>query len=132
MFWCSALVLRASRIISSEMSMPTTRPAGASFASLRESHPDPHPTSSTLSAARIHIFSSTGSTVGKWSRSIPSPRPASAHRLNSSRKAELAPLFMICPDKKGCSRDIHREKQNALTTRPLEFELFSRALHLYQ
>src|SRR5437667_271478 len=68
------------------MSIPTTRPSGTSFASRRESHPAPQPTSRTLSVGASRIFSSTGSVMGRCSCSIPSPRPASAQRLNSSRR----------------------------------------------
>src|SRR5712692_7968980 len=70
------------------MSIPTTRPSVTIFASRRDSHPAPHPTSSTLSAGASRIFSSTGSVMGRWSCSIPSPRPASAQRLNSSRRED--------------------------------------------
>src|SRR5260370_26323183 len=81
----STLLRRAWRIISSEMSIPTTRPSGTNFAKRRDSHPAPQPTSRTLSVGASCIFSSTGSVMGRWSCSIPSPRPASAQRLNSSR-----------------------------------------------
>ena len=52
----STLVRRATRIISSEMSMPTTRPSGTSLLIRRVNQPDPHPTSSTLSVAWRPIF----------------------------------------------------------------------------
>src|SRR5713226_8350480 len=68
------------------MSIPTTRPSGTNFDSRRESQPAPHPMSRTLSVGARRIFSSTGSVMGRWSCSIPSPRPASAQRLNSSRR----------------------------------------------
>src|SRR5713226_690031 len=71
------------------MSIPTTRPSGTSFDSRRDSQPAPHPTSRTLSVGASCIFSSTGSVMGRCSCSIPSPRPASAQRLNSSRRESL-------------------------------------------
>src|SRR6266481_7047215 len=91
----STLERRACRIISSEISIPTTRPSGTSFASRRESHPAPQPTSSTLSVAASRIFSSTGSVIGRWSCSISAPRPASAQRSNSSRRVSLEVLSVI-------------------------------------
>src|SRR5881396_4264048 len=54
------------------MSIPTTRPSGTIFASRRESHPAPQPTSRTLSVDLSRIFSSTGSVMGRCSCSIPS------------------------------------------------------------
>src|SRR6266849_2014852 len=81
----STLARRAWRIISSETSIPTTRPWGTSFANRRDSQPEPQPTSRMLFVGASCIFSRTGSVMGRWSCPIPSPRPASAHPLNSSR-----------------------------------------------
>src|ERR1700722_3705436 len=68
------------------MSRPTTRPCGARWARMRESHPAPQPTSRILLVSAICIRSRVGLAMGQCSCSIDSPLPSTAQRLNSSRR----------------------------------------------